>query len=77
VDDHLGLGILAAALDERAAQAVAKLERYQRQADALAEPDGADLGPSLTLARGIAYERENVTWCTWAAERLRATARGS
>jgi DNA-binding PadR family transcriptional regulator len=74
VVDH---DVLAAALDERAAHAAAKLERYQRQADALAEPDGADLGPSLTLARGIAYERENVTWCTWAAERLRATARGS
>lgn len=74
VVDH---DVLAAALDERAAHAAAKLERYQRQADALAEPDGADLGPSLTLARGIAYERENVTWCTWAAERLRAIARGS
>jgi DNA-binding PadR family transcriptional regulator len=65
--------VLAAALDERAAHAAAKLERYQRQAAALADPDGADLGPSLTLARGIAYERENITWCTWAAERLRAT----
>jgi DNA-binding PadR family transcriptional regulator len=69
--------VLAAALDERAAHAATKLERYQRQVNALADPDGADLGPSLTLARGIAYERENVTWCTWAAERLRATPRGS
>jgi DNA-binding PadR family transcriptional regulator len=67
--------VLAAALDERATHAAAKLERYQRRLDALADPDGADLGPSLTLARGIAYERENITWCTWAAERLRATAR--
>lgn len=62
---------LIAALDQRAAQSAAKLERYQRQADALAEPDGSDLGPSLTLARGIAYERENINWCALAAERLR------
>ncbi|MGH3318629.1 MAG: PadR family transcriptional regulator [Streptosporangiaceae bacterium] len=63
---------LVTALEERAAQSAAKLERYQRQADALADPDGADLGPSLTLARGIAYERENVAWCNLAAQRLRA-----
>ncbi|MDQ6728960.1 MAG: hypothetical protein M3022_01290 [Actinomycetota bacterium] len=63
---------LACQLDERAAYAAAKLERYQRQADALADPDGADLGPSMTLTRGIAYERENANWCTWAADRLRA-----
>jgi DNA-binding PadR family transcriptional regulator len=68
--------VLAAALDERAAHATAKLERYRRLLDALDDPDGADLGPSLTLARGIAYERENITWCTLAAERLRRTARG-
>ena len=65
--------VLAAALDERAAHAAAKLERYRRLADALADPDGTDLGPSLTLARGMAYERENIAWCTLAAERLRAT----
>ena len=65
---------LIAALDQRAAQSLAKLERYQRQADALAEPDGADLGPSLTLARGIAYERENINWCALAADRLRRHA---
>jgi DNA-binding PadR family transcriptional regulator len=62
---------LIAALNQRAAQSAAKLERYQRQADALADPNGADLGPSLTLARGIAYERENINWCALAAERLR------
>jgi DNA-binding PadR family transcriptional regulator len=62
------------ALDRGAEQAAAKLERYQRQADALPDPDGADLGPSLTLARGIAYERENVNWCALAAERLRISA---
>lgn len=72
VVDH---GVLAAALDARAAEATAKLERYQRRLDSLADPDGADLGPSLTLARGIAYERENISWCGWAAERLRATRR--
>jgi DNA-binding PadR family transcriptional regulator len=59
------------ALDKGGEQAAAKLERYERQADALADPDGADLGPSLALARGIAYERENVEWCALAAERLR------
>lgn len=66
---------LIAALNERAAQSTAKLERYQSQADALADPDGADLGPSLTLARGIAYERENINWCAIAAERLQRHAR--
>ena len=65
---------LIMALDERAAQAQAKLDRYERQANALADPDGADLGPSLTLARGIAYERENINWCMMAAERLRRHA---
>jgi DNA-binding PadR family transcriptional regulator len=74
VADH---EVLAAALDERAAQSAAKLERYRRQLDALDDPDGADLGPSLTLTRGIAFERENVTWCTWAAERLRRLTRAA
>ncbi|MGI8712302.1 MAG: PadR family transcriptional regulator [Solirubrobacteraceae bacterium] len=68
---------LIAALNHRAAQSTAKLERYQRQADALADPDGAHLGPSLTLARGIAYERENINWCALAAERLRRHASNS
>lgn len=54
-----------------------KPERYQRQADALADPDGADLGPSLTLARGIAYERGTINWCALAAERLRRHGRTS
>lgn len=67
-------GVLIAALDERAAQSAGKLERYLREADALADPDGADLGPSLALARGIAYERENIDWCAVAAERLRQHA---
>lgn len=65
---------LIAALTGRAAQAQAKLERYGRQAAALSDPDDADLGPSLTLARGIAYERENIDWCTIAVERLRRRA---
>jgi DNA-binding PadR family transcriptional regulator len=65
---------LIAALDQRAAQSAAKLEHYQRQADALADPDGEDLGPSLTLAHGIAYERENINWCTLAAQRLQRRA---
>jgi DNA-binding PadR family transcriptional regulator len=65
---------LILALDQRAAQSAAKLERYQRQTDALVDPDGADLGPSLTLARGIAFERENIDWCEMAAERLRRHA---
>jgi DNA-binding PadR family transcriptional regulator len=65
---------LILALNQRAAHSAAKLERYQRQADALADPDGSDLGPSLTLTRGIAYERENIAWCAIAAERLRRHA---
>jgi DNA-binding PadR family transcriptional regulator len=68
---------LIAALDHRAAQSAVKLERYQSQADALGDPEGADLGPSLTLARGIAYERENINWCALAAERLRRRAERS
>ena len=68
---------LIAALDESAARAKVKLERYEMQAEALADPDGADLGPSLTLARGIAYERENISWCTMATERLRRHATSS
>jgi DNA-binding PadR family transcriptional regulator len=68
--------VLAAELDKRAAYAASKLARYQRQLDALADPDGADFGPSLTLARGIAYERENVEWCEWAALRVRARRDG-
>lgn len=63
---------LIAQLEERATQAAAKLERYERLAQDLADPDGADLGPSLTLDRGIAYERENIRWCREAARRLRA-----
>jgi DNA-binding PadR family transcriptional regulator len=65
---------LIAALNGRAAESAAKLERYERQANALADPDGADLGPSLTLARGIAYERESINWCALAADRLRRRA---
>jgi DNA-binding PadR family transcriptional regulator len=65
---------LAAALEQGAVRAAAKLERYRRQANSLRDPDGADLGPSLTLVRGIAYERENVAWCKHAAERIRARA---
>ena len=65
---------LVAALNERAARSAVKLERYQRQSDALADPDGTDLGPSLTLARGIAYERENINWCALATERLQRHA---
>lgn len=67
---------LIAALHQRGAQSAVKLERYQRQADALGDPDGADLGPSLTLARGIAYERENIDWCALAAARLRRASNG-
>jgi DNA-binding PadR family transcriptional regulator len=68
---------LIAALKQRAAQSAAKLERYQRLADALADPNGRDLRPSLTLARGITYEREKINWCALAAGRLRRHARNS
>jgi DNA-binding PadR family transcriptional regulator len=68
---------LIAALNHRAAQSAVNLERYQSQADALGDPDGADIGPSLTLARGIAYERENINWCALAAKRLRRRADNS
>jgi DNA-binding PadR family transcriptional regulator len=65
---------LAEEILERGRQAAAKLALYERLAEALADPDGADLGPSLTLARGIAFERETVSWCAQAAARLRASA---
>lgn len=68
---------LIVALNQRAAQSAAKLERYERQADALTDPDGKDLGPSLTLTRGISYERENISWCALAADRLQRHARTS
>ena len=65
---------LADEIEERGRQAAAKLALYERLAEALADPDGADLGPSLTLARGVAFERETVSWCADAAARLRASA---
>jgi len=63
---------LADEIEARGAAARGKLADYERRAAALADPDGADLGPSLTLARGIAFERESVRWCAAAAARLRA-----
>jgi DNA-binding PadR family transcriptional regulator len=68
---------LAAEVEARGAAAREKLARYERHLAALADPDGADLGPSLTLARGIAFEAETVRWCEDAAARLRASGRAS
>lgn len=65
---------LTTALSNRSLESQAKLDRYEQQAAALADPDGADLGASLTLARGIAYEQENINWCAVAIKRLRAAA---
>ena len=55
IKDDLMVKVQAAAAADRAAladeieargrQAAAKLERYERLADALGDPDGADLGP--------------------------------
>ena len=74
--------LLAAQLEERAANGRAKLELYDGLAAKLRGEHGEDeylagarrVGPYLTLARGRAHERENVAWCEWAAEVLRSRA---
>ncbi|RLL65678.1 PadR family transcriptional regulator [Streptomyces sp. Z26] len=56
---------------ERASWARAKLDRYERLRARLLDGrteeehlrDAARVGPYLTLARGIAFEEENLRWC--------------
>ena len=75
---------LAEQLDERAAQARAKVALFDQLLRQLrgsrSEPDflatGIRVGPYLTCLRGRSFERENLTWCTWAAGVLRARNRG-
>jgi DNA-binding PadR family transcriptional regulator len=70
------------ALEERAAQAEAKLALYDRLVagllDGRSEDDylsaGQRVGPYLTLTRGRAFEAENVRWCRLAARALSASA---
>lgn len=77
------LAKVAAHLEQRAAQARAKLSLYESLAERLRGgrdeatylAEARRVGPYLTLARGRAHERENVAWCEWAAGALRTRAR--
>jgi DNA-binding PadR family transcriptional regulator len=73
------------AVQDKLKAAEAKLKRYERQrhrllagrteADFLATADR--VGPYLTLARGIAFERENIRWCKFVLDVLtRRTGEG-
>jgi DNA-binding PadR family transcriptional regulator len=77
--DGAGLQTVITAIDERAAQAEAKLALYarleaivrgDRDRDAFLR-DAPRVGPYLTLMRGIAFEEENLRWCRWAGDVLR------
>jgi DNA-binding PadR family transcriptional regulator len=69
-------------LEERAVQARGKIALFDQLLTYLrgAREEQAFLaespriGPYLTCLRGRAFEQENLTWCTWAAEVLRARA---
>ncbi|MDF0530392.1 PadR family transcriptional regulator [Tsukamurella sp. 8F] len=62
------------AIDERSTLARGKLHRYERIRDVLLDGRDEDtyfersdrIGPYLTLLRGIAFEHENIRWCTLA-----------
>jgi len=70
------------AIGERRRAAEVKLARYERrrgrllagrtEAEFLATADR--IGPYLTLARGIAFEQENVRWCAFALDVLEQRA---
>lgn len=71
-----------AAVEERVAWAQAKIERYERLRARLLGGRGEEeylahadrIGPYLTLARGLAFERENVHWGRWALAALKQRA---
>ncbi len=60
-----------ALVEERRAWALGKLARYERMRERLLDGrteeehlrDAGRVGPYLTLAAGIAFERENARWC--------------
>lgn len=66
------------AIEIRQNTAETKLKRYERLRDRLLEgkPEAEFLatatriGPYLTLARGIAFEHENIRWCRFALEAI-------
>jgi DNA-binding PadR family transcriptional regulator len=66
------------AIAARRATAETKLNRYERLRDRLLDgkPEAeflataARIGPYLTLARGIAFEQENIRWCSFALKAL-------
>jgi len=78
--DDASAPAVAAALDERAAQAEVKQVRYRQLVDGLLDGRSEDdylasaerVGPYLTLQRGLAFEAENAEWCRRAAAVLRA-----
>lgn len=75
---------VAGSIAARVAEARHKLARYERRREAMlagrTERDflatAERIGPYLTLARGIAFEKENIRWGTKALTALRARARG-
>ena len=62
------------AIEARQNTAETKLKRYERLRDRLLDgkteaeflATSARIGPYLTLARGIAFEQENIRWCAFA-----------
>jgi DNA-binding PadR family transcriptional regulator len=73
---------LAEQREERAAQARGKIALFEQLLHQLRGErteqaflaEGPRIGPYLTCLRGRAFEQENLAWCTWAAQVLRARA---
>ena len=69
---------IRSAVEARLEASESKLQRYQRSREYLlsgrSEPEYLSqtdrLGPYLTLARGIAFEQENLRWCQFVLEVL-------
>lgn len=76
--DQADVSAVIGHVQEKLTQAEAKLARYERRRARMLGEDSEDelaadpsrLGPYLTLARGIAFERENVAWCDLALRTL-------
>jgi len=75
---------LAEQLEERGVQARGKIALFDQlllRLRGTAEEqaflaESPRIGPYLTCLRGRAFEQENLTWCTWAAQVLRARVAG-
>ncbi|HRC40579.1 MAG: PadR family transcriptional regulator [Nostocoides sp.] len=74
--DYGDYDAVRAAIAERLAASQLKLGHYQRRRAALLAGQSEDdylatagrIGPYLTLARGIAFEEENIRWCRFALD---------